>query len=102
VLGLSVNDVFPVSQCASKIRSLAGFDQIVADPGGQGVSDLLHQRVAGAVPNSAEKSVPIVEVDTYRAMIGVRRCALCVVCNDSKWRMRRADSKPSVTKSVGF
>jgi hypothetical protein len=56
MLGSSVHDVLPVSQSSREICSLTGLDQVVADAGGQGVGDLLHQCVARPLGRLAKRS----------------------------------------------
>jgi hypothetical protein len=98
MLSSGVDDVLPMAQGACKICLLTGLDQVVADAGGPGVCDLLHQCVARSVMGLGEQQGTALDGNTYKAMIGVRRTIPPLAVEDSNCRMCRADSRPSVRR----
>jgi hypothetical protein len=98
MLSSCVDDMLPMAQGACKICLLTGLDQVVADAGGPGVCDLLHQCVARSVVGLGEQQGMAQDGNTYKAMIGVRRTIPSLVVEDSNCRMCRADSRPSVRR----
>jgi len=98
MLSSGVDDALPMAQGACKICLLTGLDQVVADAGGPGVCDLLHQCISRSMMRLGEQQGTALGGNTYKAMIGVRRTIPSLVVEDSNCRMCRADSRPSVRR----